>query len=108
GHIAGREGEGGLLAMQVRELRFERDDGMAVARDVAGTASPGAHPPCGLGHGINDSGMASHPEIVVRAPDDHLASIIATAPGGKGWAVGMPLKIDESAIAAFPTHTVEI
>jgi hypothetical protein len=42
------------------------------------------------------------------APDDDLARIIATAPGGKGWAVGVPLEIDEGAIAAFPTHTVEI
>jgi len=81
---------------------------MAVARDVAGTASPGTHPPCGLGHGIDDSGMASHPEIVVRAPDDDLASIIAVAPSGKGWAVRVSLEIDESAIAAFPTHAVEI
>jgi hypothetical protein len=52
--------------------------------------------------------MASHPEIVVRAPDDDLASIIAAAPSSKGWAVSVPLDIDKSAIAAFPTHAVEI
>jgi hypothetical protein len=94
--------------MQVRELSLERDDGMAVAGDVAGTASPGAHPPCGLGHGIDDSRMASHSEIVVRAPDDDLASIIATVPGGVGRPVSVPLKIGKNAIPAFPTHAVEI
>jgi hypothetical protein len=52
--------------------------------------------------------MASHPEIVVRAPDDDLTSIIATAPSRKGRVVGVPLEIHEGTITAFPTHTVEI
>ena len=105
GHIAGREGEGSLLSVQVGELHLERDDGVAVAGDVRGAA--GASPARGLDHGIDDSGVASHPEIVVRAPDDDPARAAATAPACIGWAVGAPLEIGENAIAALSTDFVE-
>src|SRR5437588_12422313 len=101
GHIAGREGESGLLAVQIREFGLERDDGMAIAGDVAGTSGPGAHPPRGLDHRIDDSGMASHPEIVVRAPYHDVSGDTGAAPGSMGWALGMPLEIGEHAVTAL-------
>src|SRR5438270_11418588 len=105
-HIAGRKGERRLLAVQIRELRLERDDGMAIAGDVPRTSGAGAHPPRRLDHGVDDSGMASHPEIVIRAPYHDLARGTAAAPGGTGWAHGMPLEIGEHPITAFATDFV--
>ena len=64
-HIARSEDEGGPLAMQIRELRFEGDDGMAIAGDVAGPAGAGAHSHRRLDHRIDDGRMASHSEIIV-------------------------------------------
>ena len=95
GHIAGREHEGGLLAMQIGKLRLERDNGIAIAGDVAGTPGAGAHPLRSLDHGIDDSGMASHPEIVVRAPYHDLAGGTAAAPGGIRRAGSVPLEINK-------------
>ena len=40
--VAGGEDEGRVLGMEVGELRFEVDDSVAVAGDVAGTARTGA------------------------------------------------------------------
>ena len=93
--------------MQIGELRLERDDGMAITRDVAGTSGPGAHPPRRLDHGIDDSGMTSHPEIVVRAPYHDVAGGTAAAPGRKGWALGVPLEIGEHPVTALAMDFVE-
>ena len=94
--------------MQIGELGFECHDGMAVAGDVAGPSGARTHPHRGLDHRIDDRGVASHPEIIVRAPNNDLAGGAVVAPNGKGWAVGPPLQIDKGAIAVFPTHRGEI
>jgi hypothetical protein len=52
-------------------------------------------------------GVASHPEIIVRAPNDDLAGTAAPVPGGVGWAVGLPLEIGRNAVAAFSMDAVE-
>src|SRR5260370_33488562 len=91
GHIAGREGESGLLAVQIREFRLERDDGMAITGAVAGTSGPGAHPPRRLDHGIDDTVMTPHPELVVRTPYYGGSGCTDAAPGAMGWALGVPL-----------------
>src|SRR6266481_8427058 len=93
--------------MQIGELRLERDNGMAVAGDVAGPSGANAHPACGLDHGIDDSGVSSHPEIVVRALYDDFAGGAGAAPACIGRADGVPLEIGEDAIAALPTDTIE-
>ena len=93
--------------MQIGELGLERDDGAAVAGDVAGTAGTGAHLPRRLDHRVDDSGMASHPEIVVRAPDHDLAVGTAAAPGGIGWALDVPLEIGEHPVTALAMDFVE-
>ena len=93
--------------MQIGELRLERDDGMAITGDVAGTSGPGAHPPRRLDHGIDDGGMTSHPEIVVRTPYYDVAGGTAAAPGGMGWVLGVPLEIGEHAVPALAMDLVE-
>src|SRR6266404_9131166 len=94
--------------MQIREFRLEPDDGMAVAGDVPGASGTGTHPQYALDHRVDDRRVAPHTEIVVRAPDDDLAGIVATAPSGIGRALRVPLQIGENAIAAFPADTIEI
>jgi hypothetical protein len=101
GHIAGREGERRLLAMQISELRLERDDCSAIAGDVSRSSGAGAHPLRGLDHRIDDSRMTSHPEIVVRAGTP------ATAPGSIRRAAGVPLEIGENPVTALPTDFVK-
>jgi hypothetical protein len=51
--------------------------------------------------------MASHPEIVVRAPYHDLAAGTAAAPGGIGWALGVPLEIGEHPVTALAMDFVE-
>jgi hypothetical protein len=98
--LVGRGGERGLLAVQIRELRLERDDGMTIAGDFAGTYGADAHPPRRLDHGIGDSGMASHPEIVVRAPHHEVAGGTAAAPGDMGECSACAAEIGEHPLTA--------
>jgi hypothetical protein len=93
--------------MQVGELRFERDDGMAVAGNVAGTSSASTHAQRGLDHGIDDNGVASHAEIIVGAPNDDLAGTVTAAPAGVGRPSGLSLEIDKGAIAPFLSDAIE-
>jgi hypothetical protein len=93
--------------MQIGELGLERDDGMAIAGDVAGTSGTGAHLSRRLDHGVDDSGMASHPEIVVRAPYHDIAGGTAAAPSGMGWSLGVPLEIGEHPVTALAMDFVE-
>ena len=60
-----------------------------------------------LDQGIDDSGMASHPEIVVRAPHHDLAVGTAAVPGGMGWAPRMPLEISEHPVTALAMNLVK-
>jgi hypothetical protein len=94
--------------MQVGEFRLKRDNGMAIAGDISSSASAGTHPLRGLDHGIDDEGMAAHPEIIVGAPYDDLAAGIAIAPACIGRARGIPLQIGENTIAALAANSVEV
>jgi hypothetical protein len=106
--IAGREGERGLLPMQVGELRLECNDSMAIARDVSRAPSAGANAARGLDHGVDHKGMPPHPKIIVAAPYDDFAAVIAIAPACIGRPGGVPLQIGEDAIATLSTNVVEI
>ena len=94
--------------MQVSELGLECHNGMAIAGDVAGPAGASTHAPRGLDHGADDRGVAAHPEIIVRAPDDDLAGRPAAAPSGIGGTVSVPFEIGKNAVAVFPTDALEI
>jgi len=108
GHVAGREDKRGVLSMQVGEFCLKRDDGMAIAGDVSRAASAGARPLRRLDHGIDDEGVAAHPEIVVGAPYDDVAAVAAIAPPGIRRTRGVPLEIGENPIAALPANPVEV
>src|SRR6202035_2957908 len=69
--------------------------------------APAPNPPRRLDHGIDDGGVASHSEIVVRAPDDDLTRGIFAAPGGIGRALGVPLEIGEHPVTALAMDSVE-
>src|SRR3984893_14054721 len=69
GYVAGREGEGRLLAVQVGEFARARDDGMAVAGDVAGTSGAGAASIVGGAAGL---GGISAVAFAPRPPPDGL------------------------------------
>src|SRR3546814_1782622 len=58
-----------ILAVQVGKLMFEVDVVMRVAADVARAARTRADVVQRLFHRLDDLGMLTHREIVVRAPD---------------------------------------
>jgi hypothetical protein len=80
---------------------------MVIAGNVVGTSGADAHPQRGLDHGIDDSGIASHPEIVVPAPYNDVTGGTAAAPDGMGWALGVPLEIGEHPVTVPATDFVE-
>ena len=74
GDVAGGEHQRRVLAVQRREFRFERDDRVVGARDVAGATGAGAvarqREPARLEH----QRVAAHAEVVVAAPDGDRAA----------------------------------
>ena len=102
GNPARGEGERRLLAMQVGELGLELDDRIVRARDVAGSAGPGAMGARRADRGFDHLGVAAHAEIVVGAPDGHFARAILLARGAPPRhreAARVALEIGEGAIA---------
>ena len=104
GHPAGGEDERRRLAVQIGKLGLELDDRIVGAGNVAGSARP-----CPMGarrphRGFDDVGMAAHAEIVVRAPDRHVARpvfLARRAPLGHREPARVALEIGESAIPPF-------
>jgi len=80
GDIAGPEHEGTALAVQVGELRFERDEGRVRSGDVPRAARTRAVAFEGLVGCPDGDRMMAHAEIVVAAPDDDLACRSIVAP----------------------------
>ncbi len=69
GDVAGGEEEGGILAVQVRELFLEGDVEGRGAGDVAGAAGAGAVAAGGFDRGFDDHRVGAHGEVIVRGPD---------------------------------------
>ena len=68
--VARGEDEGGLLAVQVGELRLELDHADGSCRRCCGCRRhPVPSAPGGLDHGAGHVRVLAHAEIVVRAPD---------------------------------------
>src|SRR5262245_12862756 len=71
---------------------------MVGAGDVSRATGAGAEARCGLCHGPDHFGVLAHPEIIVRAPDHHLAPTVRSVPDGVREATGDAFKICEDAI----------
>ena len=87
--------------MQVGEFALELDQRVIGAGDVAGAAGAGAHAGGGFHHGADHLGVLRHAEVIVGAPDHHLARAIRGMPAGMRKAPGDALKVGEDAVAAF-------
>lgn len=80
---------------------------MAVVGDIARTSRTGAGPQRRLDHSSDDDRVASHPQIVVGAPDDDLAACAACMLRGVWPTVGLAFEVGESPIAVFATDVLE-
>src|SRR5216683_3393714 len=85
--------------MQVGKLMLQLDQGMIGPGDVSRAAGAGAEAPRCRYHGLDHLRMLTHPEIIVRAPDHHLAPAARSVPDGVREATGDALEIREDAIA---------
>src|SRR5882724_6832061 len=77
------------------------DQRMMGSGDVSRATSAGAEACCRRDHGPDHLRMLAHPEIIVRAPDHHLAPTARRAPDGVWEATSDALKIREHTIALF-------
>jgi hypothetical protein len=93
--------------MQLSELALQQHVIVVRAGDVAGPARAGAAARDRLVHGREYLGMLSHAEIVVGAPDDHLAGTALTMMRRQGEAAGLALEIGEDAVASFAPKPAE-
>src|SRR6266436_2390396 len=66
--------------MQVGKFMFQLDQGMIGPGDVSRAAGAGAEALCRRHHGPDHLRMLAHPEIIVRAPDHHLAPTVRRVP----------------------------
>ena len=85
GDVAGGEQQRGLLAVQVGQLGLEFDVIVGGAGDVARAARARAGLVDGPVHGLDDDRVLALAEIVVGAPDDHVARLaLRRSPGRHG------------------------
>src|SRR6266851_10484804 len=85
--------------MQVGKLMLQLDQGMIGPGDVSRAAGAGAEAPCRRHHGPDHLRVLAHPEIIVRAPDHHLAPTVRRVPDSVRETTSDALKIREDAIA---------
>src|SRR6185312_13131655 len=74
------------------------------AGNVAGSACACAMRAGGLDRGLDDAGMSAHAEIIVRAPDGHLARMVflaVRAPLGDREPARVALEIGEGPVTPF-------
>src|SRR5258705_355809 len=103
---AGRKAQRRLAPVQIGELGFEQIVEIRVAGNVASAAAAGAERGDGLDHRIDYCCMLAHAEIVVRAPDRHLAAdAVFEGPRKKAAA---PCEIGEDAIATLGAKLIEM
>src|SRR6267154_5286724 len=80
---------------------LQLDQGMIGPGDVSRATSAGAEACCRRYHGPGHLRVLAHPEIIVRAPDHHLAPTARRVPDGVWEATSDALKIREHTIALF-------
>src|SRR5713226_284199 len=78
---------------------LQLDQGMIGPGDVSRATGAGAEALCRRHHGPDHLRVLAHPEIIVRAPDHHLALTARSVPDGVRVATSDALKIREDAIA---------
>ena len=99
GDVAGGKDQRRFLAVQIGEFALELDQRVIGAGDVAGAAGAGAHPRRGLDHGANHFRVLTHAEVIVRAPDHHIARALRRMPDRMREAAGNALEIGKHPIA---------
>src|SRR5271157_2673228 len=74
---------------------------MIGAGDIARPPGPGAHPSGGLNHRPYHLRMLGHAEVIVRAPDHHLARSLRRMPDRMRESARQTLKIGKNPVAAL-------
>ena len=93
--------------MQVGELALQLDQRMVGAGDVAGAAGAGAHAGGDVDHGADHLGVLGHAEIVVGAPDHHLARALRRMPERVREAAGDAFEVGKHPVAALVAQLVQ-
>ncbi len=101
GHVARRENERRLLAMQVRKFSFQLDQSPVRARNIARSASARPHRARGSAHRSDDLRVLAHAKIVVGAPDHDIPLAARAVPERIGKLSHFALQVSEDAIAAL-------
>src|SRR6516162_8046075 len=74
---------------------------MIVAGDVASAARAGPGAPSGLDHGADHLRILAHAQVIVGAPDHHVARPLRRMPNRVWEAIGDTLEIGKDAIATL-------
>src|SRR5258708_1276246 len=101
GHVAGRENECCLLAMQVRKLGLQLHQSTVRTRDVARPAPARTHLASVASHRFDYLRVVAHAEIVVRAPYNDIPLPARAVPKRVGELSSFALQVSENAIAAL-------
>src|ERR1019366_2312489 len=80
---------------------------MVGSGDIACPSGPGAHPRGGLNHRSNDLRMLGHAEIIVRAPDHHIARTIRRMPDRMRKPARQTFEIGKNPVAALVPKLVQ-
>ncbi len=97
-HIARREDECRILAVEIGQFVLKINQRMVGARDVARAACTGAHSGRGFDHRANDLGVLSHPEVIVGAPHHDIAGTLRRVPDRAREASGQPFEVGKNPI----------
>ncbi len=102
GHIAGGEQQRRLLAVQAGQLTFKGHVIAGGAGNIARAARAGSRLVDGRMHGLDDHRVLALAQIVVRAPDHHVAlAAVGAGPARAGKFAAIALEVGEDAIAPF-------
>ncbi len=99
--IAGGEQQRCRLAVQVGELALQLDQRMMGAGDVAGAAGAGAHAGRRFDHGADHLGVLGHAEVIVGAPDHHIARTLRGVPQRVRKPAGYAFQVREDPVTAL-------
>ena len=108
GDVGAREQQRRLLAVEVGQLGLELHVIVGGAGDVAGAAGAGAHLVDRLVHGGAHLRVLAHAEIVVGAPDRHVADALFGEMVGGRIGPAAALQIGENAVAAFVVERLKM
>src|ERR1700687_3343939 len=74
---------------------------MVGAGDIAGTPGAGAHPRGSLDHRAHHLRMLGHAEVIVRAPDHHIARALRRVPDRMRKPARQTFEIGENPVTPF-------